>query len=301
MNPILAIPATLMLLAALGIVARSAHRFEHTTLVTSWRWAAAALAACSATWILDGLFQSLSPEWGRLLWLVSAILLLCPAISVLGARRPGVRVWNWFVLFPLAAVLGWPALTIWRSGGGPGLLQLEGPALIGFVLATVMGVGNYLGTRYRAAALLVALAESCWLLTLTSFDLARAADPWTLRLAGVAGLATAVFIANRAAARDPRFPPGLDRLWSDFRDTFGIVWAQRVQERINARAAEQGWRVRLDAGRIEWEPGVSPSIKQETAAELEQALRWLLRRFVDEAWIESRIDGRDSNPHQPAP
>ena len=289
MKLIFAIPVTMTALAAMAVVLGAGRRLEQTTLTTSWRWATASITACTGAWILDGLLQTLSDEWARLMWLANAILLLCPAIAVLGARRPGSRAWNWFVLVPLAAVLGWPALTIWGSGGKPGMLQLEGPALIGFVLAGVMGIGNYLGTRYRGAALLVGCAEILILLPLTSFQIAGVADPWWLRLAGMAALAIAVLIARRAADQDARFPLGVDRVWSEFRDTFGIVWAQRVQERVNARSIECGWPVRLAGDRFQWETGRSPPAAQEARTEVEQTLRWLLRRFVNESWLDSRL------------
>jgi len=47
------------------------------------------------------------------------------------------------------------------------------------------------------------------------------------------------------AAAEPRSRLALDRVWRDFQDLFGIVWARRVQERFNDDARRQRLAVRL--------------------------------------------------------
>jgi hypothetical protein len=94
--------------------------------------------------------------------------------------------------------------------------------------------------------------------------------------------------------------PGIhrfDRLWSDFRDFFGIVWARRILDRVNFTAGEQNWPLRLHldgfapfdskAGRS----GAVPSheVSAAESQKIEHALRWLLRRFVDPQWIDERL------------
>jgi hypothetical protein len=74
-------------------------------------------------------------------------------------------------------------------------------------------------------------------------------------------------------------------IWLDFRDSFGLLWSLRVQERLNATATQHGWKTELS-----WD-GFRPA--EESAAqrgELRAALRGLLRRFVSGAWIARRLD-----------
>ena len=39
---------------------------------------------------------------------------------------------------------------------------------------------------------------------------------------------------------------GIDRVWLDFRDAFGVVWALCIEQRVNASAAMYGWPVVLN-------------------------------------------------------
>src|SRR5690606_4720601 len=49
-------------------------------------------------------------------------------------------------------------------------------------------------------------------------------------------------------------PADFDLLWADYRDTFGIVWAKRFQERLNDIGTQQKWPARLTDAGMEWEP-----------------------------------------------
>jgi hypothetical protein len=80
-----------------------------------------------------------------------------------------------------------------------------------------------------------------------------------------------------------------DGLWRDFRNTFGIVWANRIAERVNAEAAKGGWSVRLQPfGFVSTNPGAPVDLTID-AAKVDHTMRWLLRRFVDDEWIDARI------------
>ena len=69
---------------------------------------------------------------------------VCASVACRGARSPVCRVWPVFVVLPLVAVLAVPVIaTLWNHGGDVPL-EIETPILIGFLLITVMGTGNYL-------------------------------------------------------------------------------------------------------------------------------------------------------------
>jgi hypothetical protein len=266
--------------AVMVIRARGAVR--HTSLTSAWIWAViAALAWCIAAGV--SVFSS-SAVTGQL-WYVAAVVTLCPWIAVLGARRPTVRVWNWFVVLPLLAVLLWPVALCWMPRG-PDRLTLATPHLIGFALVLMMGLGNFLGTRFSALAVMTGLAEGLLLIGLTS-DTVPGGRP---TLIGVTAIV--LFQGVLTAVHSRTTQPGTsswNRLWTDFRDTFGIVWANRIAERVNAEAAKGAWSVRLQPeGFVGIEPGVPPDLTRN-ASQIDHTLRWLLRRFVDEEWIAGRI------------
>jgi hypothetical protein len=84
-------------------------------------------------------------------------------------------------------------------------------------------------------------------------------------------------------------PTGPDRVWHDFRDQFGIVWAQRVRERINERSTLENWPVRLERdGFVAQTDGAGNDVAAADPR-VDHTLRWLLRRFVDEPWLNARL------------
>jgi hypothetical protein len=85
---------------------------------------------------------------------------------------------------------------------------------------------------------------------------------------------------------------GPDRVWRDFRDQFGIVWAQRVRERINQRALQEQWPARLERPGFVNADGTPAGASVASDPRIEHALRWLLRRFVDESWLNERLGTR---------
>jgi hypothetical protein len=225
------------------------------------------------------------------LWYLVAVLALVPPIAVLGARRPTARIWTWFVLVPLVLVFTWPLAPALRREGDPAAFSLEEPVLVGYLLVLVMGAGNYLGLRFSLAALF-------WMtgLALVVLPLCPAVAKWAPeapsgRLWGTLCLVSAGWIADRQVARGcerRRTGPALDRVWCDFRDLFGIVWARRLQDRFNEEARRKGLPLRLGMHGFQAAAGQAECDAQTLAA-AEESLRWLLQKFVDPAWIDRRL------------
>ncbi|QDU39910.1 hypothetical protein Mal4_42640 [Maioricimonas rarisocia] len=277
------------LLAAIPIAWHARRELTHTTLGTAWIWCAATLLMWNAAWWLTHLVPAVSAGVADQLWYLVSVVSLCPWIAVLGAQRPGVRVWNAFVLLPLIAVLIWPAATLWIRGHVPAQFGLELPMVIGYGLVLVMGGGNYVGTAFAPAAILLMLAQVALLAPAVPFISEALLPTETARrvasLLLMAGAVLAWWIGRRRAPAGSTY----DAVWFDFADRFGIVWALRIRERINDRARQEKWRARLEPQGFVWEAALDEQTRRETGARIDHTLRWLLRRFVDEPWLNERL------------
>lgn len=262
-----------------------------TTLSTAWTWSA---WACGV-WLLASLAEAFVPLVDRRgmldrLWFLAALMFTCTSIAVLGARRPGVRVWNWFVLVPLLVVLGWPALTVGSLAAMSRPLELDRPAVLAVGLVLLMGTGNFLRTRFALPAVLAAAAVAAVVTSLAAPSTGWPVTPPQGRSGGTLVLAAALHLARRYARRVPPSPDPLDRLWLDFRDWFGIAWALRIMERVNQAAAAEGWPARLTFDGFAWHNLPADAAARQLVRErIEHTLRWLLRRFVDAEWIDVRL------------
>lgn len=288
-----------------------------TTLTTAMNWSLLAVGAWLATWACDRLATILSPQMSDHAWYACAVLALCPPIAVLGSRRPGARVWTGFILVPMLLVLGWPVITLWLQGTRLHGLQLETPQLVAYSLVLIMGVGNYVGTRYTISALLYAAAV--WLIVASSSQVAPAwlSDRSSIRVASSLFMLLAIGLV-RSTVR-PTVDNRFDRLWFDFFDTFGIVWGRRIQDRINYLSAKENWGAHLELDGFKWQnlslsldslpvansvtsaprlESVAPSAS-EVESRMEHTIRWLLRRFVDPCWIDLRLGSQGDNPAAP--
>lgn len=267
---------------------------DGTTLVAARRWLGIALLAWGAA-LAATLFPQFVPRGGRdQLWYAAAVLMLCPPVAVLGARRPGSASWTWFVMLPLVLVMEWPAVAQMGTELRPGPLSLELPTVLGFALVLTMGCGNYFGTRFTFVAILYAAAPMAIVFSLWNRnDKLEATEPATFGANALVG--TVLLIAAMASIRaSARRRPGANEsggwnaVWLDFRDLFGIVWAKRVMDRINEAARSERWPIRLTLD------GITTAEQQdalETAAANERLDHWmrlLLKRFVDPEWIEAR-------------
>lgn len=290
----MAVLSFVLLLVPLSVVLSGFCRLRGTTLVTAACWAGLGLLAACGAALLERNMGHNRPALSDFAWYASAVVLLCPGIAVLGARRPGAAAWSWFVLLPLVLVLLWPAVASTSLQNSSSPLELETPAIVAFGVVLVMAGGNYFGTRYTGPVLLYVLAvgllagcrspvtseflpPSAWCHLISSALLSLAA--------GWAWLRTRALAETDGDSKEGN----LDRLWQDFVDAFGIVWARRVLERVNQSAAHEKWCGRLHLDGFEWDAGVSADGRERTVRRLEHTLRWLLKRFADAPWIDRRI------------
>jgi|GEM_PF-3919385 len=158
-------PPALMLAAAIvTALAAAAGCFlaRGTTAVPAAAWAvvaAAALAGESAALAVGWLTE---PSAAAATRLIVAALAVCPAASLLGAKRPQHGVWQ-FIVATLAGVLMLPAVSavLVRPGSMPDVHMIERVLL---VVLVVVGWLNFVATRHGLAATLVAggqLAGHC--------------------------------------------------------------------------------------------------------------------------------------------
>lgn len=299
------------------ILIRGRLALKHTTLSTAASWGIVSVLIWSACWAADGVLTTIGEGLADRLWYATAVLALCPAMSVLGARRPTTRVWQWFVVLPMILVLASPLAVSWRELNDPSRLQLETPVLVGFGLVLVMSAGNYVGTRFTLSAVLFTIAVAMLVATLAEAVPDQLVQPYRLRLWATVLLSAAILIGCQSARTRSRRTSagtmkqgafecrieGADRLWTDFRNTFGIVWARRIQDRINSVATKEVWHSRLESQGFVWhDTEVSPNGGasseghsasdgriEQAAGRIEHTLRWLLRRFCDPAWIDERL------------
>jgi hypothetical protein len=89
----------------------------------------------------------------------------------------------------------------------------------------------------------------------------------------------------------PSGEPGLDRVWVDFRNAFGAVWALRMAERMTAAAASYAWHVRLTwEGFRTLDGDIVAGWSETEQRQVQSVFANLLRRFVSSDWIERRLN-----------
>lgn len=219
---------------------------------------------------------------------LSSILLLTPLVSVLGAKRPGIRFWNFFVVIPMLLMLNWPLIAEAFGTIPNRTLNLEPPALMGAFVVLLMVLGNYFGTLFTLPAVLYCLGIA-FALTTTSESMPRILDS-PLAVRGVSGLliAFSLHLASQRIREAAKQRTGYEGLWLDFRDWFGILWTRRVMERLNQTAEKEAWACRLTLDGLEWQTD-DERLRSETLPKMDHAFRWMFRRFVDDEWIHQRV------------
>jgi len=286
------ISASITIALLVGTIALIAARrkVSQTTLTATWWWTlgsfvAAAVVELAATWqILTD-----DPTVAALRYAARA-LLVCPTVSLIGAKRPQAGPWN-FVVLSLWGVVALPAAeALFLNTGQP----LEIQAFRSWFLAglIVVSLVNVFPTRHGLAGLIAVAGQTFLLAEYLPFPLP--VSPTVTSIVGFGALAiAAIFFAQQPARAKGNTT--LDRLWLDFRDMFGLFWGLRVHERLNAAAKMHHWPVVLQWSG--WTTADGQRLTSELAAEEQRAIlttfRGLLRRFVSNAWIDSRLLSRD--------
>ena len=297
-----AIAATALLTIGLAALVRGRSALRETTLLPAWWWAALALVACSAVEIAAGTLRR-DDSWLAPLRYAAAVLTFCPLLAVLGAKRPQHNAWN-FVVLAFWGIVALPVAETFFLQRGQ---RLEiGDVRSWFLWPLILlGPINYVPTRNWLAALLVAAGQVLLLseyLPLIHRSLFPGQQLVGLALLVAALLSTATLTRraseeSSAQGEAPRSRVGLvganpyDRLWLDFRDTFGLFWALRLQERVHAVAETNDWPLDLAwSGLVEKSSG-RPIVAIDPAHEsaLRTSLKGLLRRFVSGRWIAQRL------------
>jgi hypothetical protein len=291
-------PESLTCIAALVTAAAAAGGgwlARGSTAVPAAAWAAVAAVALAAEagaraggWLVDPPAQASAR-------LVVVALAVCPAMSLLGAKRPQHGVWQ-LIVATLAAVLAMPAAsaTLVRPGSLPDIHALER-----FFLPLLVGVGwmNFIATRRGLAATLVAVGQVGLMWPFLPGGSLTDPPPAVVdAAASVVVAAGAVLALGQAlAGQRGRVAAGgapaadIEAAFFALRETLGAAWTLRICERFNAVAAGRGWPCRLRFGGLD-RGGVSGPWERDAG----RCLRSILRRFVSADWIarHGRLVGR---------
>lgn len=278
------------------------HGARGTALRPAIAWMAAAIGLGGlALAVAIGEPLATGRPWAGHLAYLSSLCSLAALTTVLNARRPGAAAWA--ILMGLLVLV---LLIPWLEGSGlvhgrtmASRLRLEPPWSLFYAGLVLVGVGNYLPTRFGGAALLLGLGLAVvWLgLTHPGWPPERRAWLW---VAGPGLTVVAVWTAEAIACRNRKAHSDLDRLWLWFRDRWGVVWALRVQERFQGVAEASGWPLRLTwSGTVPVveKPGASrPDDSEDPAV---ATLMALLRRFADAPRLQA--EARASGPCDDGP
>jgi len=307
---LLTIPATvwwavsaLAALVTAGAAVRAAASTRGSTAVPATLWA---IAACVSLAIDTGLRASgavSQPSAAASLRMVTAALSLCPAMSLLGAKRPQHGVWQ-LIVAALALILLLPALAtmLVRPDSVPDA-HLLGRCFL--VVLSLVGWLNFVATYHGPAATLVTLGQ---LVVVRGFlplvdseqafpPTASTAAPMAALIDCLGGCLTAVgsllaMTISHSSLSSPRrrlalapagtFAAAVEPAFFGFRETLGAAWTLRVAERFDAMAASRGWPCRLHFDGIH--PADAP-IDGPWQRDAQRALGALLQRFVSIQWL----------------
>lgn len=276
--------AELLLGVTALIIAR--RKLQGTTLIATWWWSLGAFAATAGVELLIA-----DDAAGEALRYGIRMLLLCPSISLLGVKRPQDGPWH-FVVLSLWGVLALPAAeALLLNTGQP--LEIAGFRSWFALALLLVSLFNTLPTRHWLAALMAFGGQALLLTEYLPFPLPQPAVP-----SAETGLVLLAAATMLYALRPPRkCAESLDQLWLDFRDSFGLFWGLRVQERIQAAAKMYAWPVALHWSGWKASDGVLlQEFRDEQRQEILTTFQGLLRRFVSNQWIDSRLDSSDTNP-----
>lgn len=289
-----ALLVVLLAVVAAGLVLQGLRKLRGTTLIAPGCWLLGALLVIAAAELACMvLHEPGQRQTADLLRYAAATTTVCPLMALLGAKRPQDGPWQ-LIVFSLWCVLTLPAVHTLLLRRGQ-VLEIS-LAISWFMLILIaVGILNAALTKYWLAAVVFAAGQSVLLAGQLPLPGEWAGSLGPFRgLVGLACLALAVGVAKVAVRTRRRPDDPLDRLWLDFRDSFGVLWGLRLAERVNASAAMYDWSIVLSWRGFHGKEGekLSDVLPPETAKVFRQNLENLLRRFVSRAWIAVRLDER---------
>jgi hypothetical protein len=292
-----AILALSFAVTSLALLARIRPRLVGTTLTVPWSWSVVAIVGLASLAIATAVLPDESAALLSHLRYAAGALAFLPVMAVLGASRPRDRGWP-AVMVGLLVILLLPAGEnwLWRPGSH---LVIEGARAWFLAILIGLGLATFLATRYWMSALAVACGQAALL-----FDFLPS-RPWTEEIAptlswmgpivALACALAAILLARRMSApvplatADATTAQDFDRLWRDFRDSFGMLWGLRIMERMNASAKMYGWPVTLSWHGLATHAGGPPDeLAPELSTQMFGVFENLLLRFVSPQWIAER-------------
>lgn len=218
----------------------------------------------------------------------ASVLVFCPVMSALGARRPQNRAWE-FITASLWIILALPALEVLFARQGESF-DVRGLRSWFFVLLIFISVSNVALSRFWISGILFGVVQTLLISEFLPTWIQFSMESSTTVALVVAAIAIGLACFLPATDRTGRI--SIDRIWLSYRDTFGGLWAVRTCESINAYARMQEWEIRLT-----WDAFVSVdgqpwadhelSSDSELMEKIHLLLKNQLRRFVDDAWLET--------------
>lgn len=282
-GPLLGVIALLLLL-----LTRAARR--GTTLTAPAAWCALSLGLIALMVMLE-----VSAALGSLaepFRFIAAVSSFCPVMAILGAKRPQHAAWQWIV-GSLWGLLSLPALESLVFRPGQALHVSPAWQWLMVVLLAIEAM-NHLPTRYWPSTLLTLIGQVFLLGEyLPASPLPFAA--WHMP-AGLMALVAALALVAFGIPRLSSSVTGLDRVWIDFRNSFGAAWGLRILQRLQETARTCQWDVQCTWQGFYTLQGTKP-LTAETSEQVEQALANLLWRFVSPEWIEERGKYRPDGQH----
>ncbi len=270
-------------------LARIREFISETTLVFPWSWSAGGLGASACVELVAAAMDA-QGHGLEMVHYVQAVFGITPVACLLGAKRPQVLAWQ-FIVAALAIVLLLPlAQTIMRSRyDGP--VELHAMWLLFWLGLLAVGIVNFLRSRLLFAAGLYVAAAGL----LLSSGVGWISGRWSGACGPAAAVlvAAATWLAAQRLSEPPKLPAGVQRMWSDFVNLYGALWATRVKDRFNSEASQ-----RRHTARLTWD-GLTSSRTggvdaQSASASIpdvdfaEPLAKSLLAPFVSARWIVDR-------------
>jgi hypothetical protein len=278
--------AIVALIVGLSVLFSRRRAIEQTTLVSASWWALGTVVGWSAAELAAGL-SLVSSSTSALVRYCAVTLSFCPVIALLGAKRPQHGAWN-FIVVSLWAIVALPAAENLLLRRGISITVGEARGWFLWILI-LLGPINFAPTRFWLPSLLIAAGQAAALAGV--LPVLRNVAGGSHDVFGLVLVTAAIAAAELLSRSERRCANAFDRLWLNFRDSFGLLWALRVQERVNSLARQEGWDLELGwSGFMRRSSGERlTAIDSAIEPALRTSLKGLLRRFVSGEWIEERL------------